>query len=179
MDREGSGGLFAARACGWIIWDFMRLRGRFAERHLVPDRPRLWNLPLRATLFFLPLQITYLALVNLLGGIEGEGKSHQLVLGAMALLIACGALLVVVKLLGGKGSTRQTVSLLLCTQLFTSVVFAPGYLIMLTPWVQDAMPDSARSQKGSVEKGFGELYVFEMSLAHLGWGTSSNGRALA
>ena len=125
IKEESRAFVYAAKCFGRVIRDVFVLRSRYARARLMPDRPDVLNVPLRAAIFFLPFSFVAVTLMALSMGATPDGKAHSMI--QMSVNAACTALLLVLlaRVWGGKGSYRQSGALALALWTTHSVLGIP------------------------------------------------------
>ena len=130
IKEESRAFVYAAKCFGRVIRDVFVLRSRYARARLMPDRPDVLNVPLRAAIFVLPLSFVAVTLMALSMGATPDGKAHSMI--QMSVNLACAALLLVLlgRVWGGKGSYRQSGALALALMTTHSVLGIPPVLAL-------------------------------------------------
>lgn len=130
IKEESRAFVYAAKCFGRVVRDVFVLRSRYARARLMPDRPDVLNVPLRAAIFVLPFSFVALTLMALSMGATPDGKAHSMI--QMSVNLACAALLLVLlaRVWGGKGSYRQSGALALALWTTHSVLGIPPTLAL-------------------------------------------------
>ena len=136
FDARGQGFVFNLRCAWWTLREFFVHRSRFARVHLMPDRPGLWQVPVRAALFLYPILIALGVVVSRYIDIPTDNKTQSLMLASIGPVLTFVGVYACAKLFRGSGSARQTLALT------TSMVLSMVMAISISTAVSNAVADA-------------------------------------